>query len=119
MSSTGASEQVGGSSTATFTPSGTVGDTTLSENQMPRHRHTVPHGKGSCTSATQTFCYGSTESWVTYGSGYVDGKTPYRLVGGTEWAGNSQPHTHSFTGTSQTINTVPPYITVYMYKRTN
>ena len=36
----------------------------------------------------------------------------------TGYTGGNQSHTHTFTGTSTTINTVSPYITVYMYKRT-
>ena len=40
------------------------------------------------------------------------------VIGETSSVGGSQPHTHTFTGTATTINTMPPYITVYMYKRT-
>ena len=97
------SGQTGGSSTASFTPNRTVGDTTLSVDQMPIHRHDVnvvnPSGGGG--------------NYVSGTPGLISG--PWGVSSGP--AGGSQPHTHSFTGTSQTINTVSPYITVYMYKR--
>lgn len=33
-------------------------------------------------------------------------------------AGSGQTHTHTFTGTAATIATMPPYLAVYMWKRT-
>ena len=107
------SGQTGGSSTATFTPSGTIGNTTLTVDQMPSHQHSIVYNNNGTVHDLATFGNGqdiaiNASSYSTYG--YWGGKTGL--------SGGSQPHTHSFTGTSQTINTVSPYITVYMYKRT-
>ena len=111
------SNQKGGSTTATFTPSGTVGDTTLSVDQMPSHDHKI-NGKNYLMGNYGH--YGAGDYYRPISSN-VSGTSGYYMVqfsGYIETTGSSQPHTHSFTGTSQTINTVSPYITVYMYKRT-
>ena len=113
----------GGSSTATFTPAGTVGDTTLLESQMPRHSHKNLHW-GSEYGTIFVFSHnnGGNDTALDFSSDAVnpwnydvDLSSTNRIV--TEPEGGDQPHTHTFTGTSTTINTVSPYITVYMYKR--
>ena len=105
QNTTTTSNQKGGSSTATFTPSGTVGDHRLLVSEMPSHSHAI-------------------WSSADVGGDYYGYQNIYAMNGGmwsaqvSDPTGGDQPHTHTFTGTSQTINTVPPYITVYMYKRT-
>ena len=119
MSSTDASETTGGASTATFTPAGTVGNTTLTVNQIPSHRHNISTGiwgYGVYIAASHGDLSDDGNGFENFGyKALSTGKHSYWLATNT---GGNQPHTHSFTGTSQTINTVPPYITVYMYKRT-
>ena len=114
QSTTTTSNQKGGDTTASFTPSGTVGDTTLEEDQMPRHNHTVQ-------SRGNTFVLDASQSCTTQ-TLYVVSFTAKSMCNGTSvvtnYKGNSLPHTHTFTGNQETINIVPPYITVYMYKRT-
>lgn len=39
-------------------------------------------------------------------------------LGNTANAGSGGGHNHSFTGTNATISTMPPYLSVYMWKRT-
>ena len=39
-------------------------------------------------------------------------------TGNTTSAGSDGAHSHGFTGTEVTINTLPPYLAVYMWKRT-
>ena len=109
LSSTSQSEQIGGTSTATFTPTGTVGNTTLTVNQMPSHNHSLGSDAG-CN-------YGSAIQYLPKITDYYQAGEHF-CNNGTTFTGGSQPHTHTFTGTSQTINTMPPYITVFMYKRT-
>ena len=91
----GASDSVpagstGGSETHTHSISGTVGETTLSIKQMPRHTHTFDKGtygniaeaKGSANSGKQT----------------------------TDATGDSQAHTHSLSeAKSGSASNLPPY----------
>ena len=123
MSSTSASETTGGSQTATFTPSGTVGDTTLTVEQMPSHGHGLTTNcggslSGRCLVSWTASDSGSRYKVLNFTSGFEWVQKYNAMAIGVDSNGGSQPHTHTFTGTSQTINTVPPYITVYMYKRT-
>ena len=145
QSTSTSSNQKGGASTATFTPAGTVEDTTLSTNQIPAHTHT--RGTMEITGMfAYRYLYGSNymsflgnETGAFYDagdngySGYqalhyaTAGATYHRKLGfaaSRSWTGKtssiggSQSHTHNFTGNQITIDTVSPYITVYMYKRT-
>ena len=91
----GASDSVpagttGGSETHTHSISGTVGATTLSVAQMPSHTHTV---------------IANTRHIVAGGSLAV----PKLLDGYTGATGNSQPHSHSLSGTSGSASNLPPY----------
>ena len=119
LSSTSDSEQIGGSSIASFTPTGTVGDTTLTVNQIPAHRHLLYGTKdvfskyGDARSDIDSFLNGDSATVYTYWS-----NSGTKIARNTGFEGGSQSHTHSFIGNGITIDTVPPYITVYMYKRT-
>lgn len=81
--------ETGGSDTAVFTMEGTVGDCTLTIQQMPSHTHTFSKG--------------------TYGDiaeargGYNGGKQT------TDPTGDSQPHTHPIEGTVSVERSLPPY----------
>ena len=127
QSTSTASGQLGGSQTASFTPTGTVGDTTLTVNQMPSHKHIIyqdADGVGSRYAVVTNYGLkgGSKIRILSDDAGLSDlhpgsGDNAKGLVN-ADYAGGNQPHTHTFTGNSTTINTVSPYITVYMYKRT-
>ena len=83
--------ETGGSNTATFTMKGTVGDCTLTIQQMPRHTHTYT-------------CYAGKEgSGHNYEQWYADST---QNTGAT---GNSQPHTHPIEGTVSVERSLPPY----------
>lgn len=119
-------EETGGSKTSTSsgTISGTVGDTALTEAQMPKHYHQMvgPH--------STTIVQGSSSSWYNYGGGTPDdGAVAYATwsTGGSASSGsqstgtsNGDSHTHSFSGSfsGSTQSTVQPYIVVKMWKRT-
>ena len=114
QNTTTTSGQLGGSTTATFTPTGTVGDTTLTIDQMPRHDHysSTPYNGTTLTDG---------RGWIVLDNPtvkYADAETVSRITANSSLKGGSQPHTHTFTGNQTTIDTVSPYITVYMYKRT-
>lgn len=90
----GASDSVpagstGGSETHSHSLSGTVGETTLTAQQMPSHSH-------STNSATTNAAGGSQRSEVA----------GQRQTG---TAGGSQPHTHDLAGASGEANSLPPY----------
>lgn len=96
----GASDSVpagstGGSEKHTHSLSGTVGETTLTEAQMPKHTHTTPHANAS-----------------TGSGGYVGGGSVTQINWPTGPTGSSQPHTHTLDGASGEANGLPPYYTL-------
>ena len=54
--------------------------------------------------------------WVTTGKAAWSSAT--ESSAGMKGAGSGQGHTHEFSGTKATIKTMPPYLTVYVWKRT-
>ena len=83
--------ETGGSDTATFTMEGTVGDCTLTIQQMPSHAHDMverPEGGGRHHTG--------------------EGGQPY-TAGWTNYTGGSQPHTHPIEGTVSVERSLPPY----------
>ena len=98
----GASDSVpagstGGSETHTHSISGTVGETTLTEAQMPSHTHTFGIG--------------------TYGSS-AEAKGNTSSKQRTDATGGSQPHTHTLDGASDSANSMPPYYALAWIMRT-
>lgn len=101
----GASDSVpagstGGSETHSHSLSGTVGDTTLTVEQMPSHTHTA-----------------------SYGGVYdVQGnnlRVSRNLATNTGATGGSQPHTHTLSGASGETNGLPPYYALAYIMRTS
>lgn len=89
---------VGGAASASFTTGGSVGGTTLTVKQMPSHSHTQStQGRlsGGDTSVKQ----------MCWQQDSCDGYWGYRTAN----TGGSTSHTHSFSGVSRTVNTLPPY----------
>ena len=76
--------------------SGTVGATTLSEQQMPRHGHAI-----ILTTTGQNGTVG------VYGlsASTEAGRSSSRII----TTGNSQPHTHSLTASTAAAGSLPPY----------
>jgi len=101
----------GGASSINYIPAGTnkngaVQSHTLTINEIPEHNHEVPAVGGSSSGI-----WGSNPTANTTGS----------FLTGTR--GGGKGHTHgftqpTFTGTQATLNTMPPYLAVYMWKRT-
>jgi hypothetical protein len=119
-------EETGGSKTSSSsgTISGTVGNTALTEAQMPKHYHRMVGPFGT------TMTQGSESAYGNYGGGTPDDTAfAYNTwsVGGNAASGgtdtgtsNGDAHTHTFSGTfsGSTQSTVQPYIVVRMWKRT-
>lgn len=101
----GASDSVpagstGGSEKHSHSLSGTVGATTLSEEQLASHAH-----------------------GITVVTGYNGAGTGYRIWQGTaggetELTGGSQPHSHDLTGASGEASGLPPYYALSYIMRT-
>jgi hypothetical protein len=121
-------EETGGAKTVTpsATISGTVGGTSLTEAQMPKHHHamlgpnsidSVPNGEN--TNVGMSYSGGTDDDPVfRYNTYSVGGNAASGSTGtGTS---NGDSHTHSFTGsvTGSATSVVQPYIVVRMWKRT-
>jgi hypothetical protein len=87
----------GGSEKHSHSLSGTVGETTLTAQQMPSHSH-------STNSGTTNAAGGSQRSEVA----------GQRQTGS---AGGSQPHTHTLDGASSEANGLPPYYALALIMR--
>jgi hypothetical protein len=122
-------EETGGAKTvaAAGSISGTVGGTSLTEAQMPKHYHQY-RGANSMTAPQND--QGASYSFGNYGGGTPDDAAQQygtfstggnATSGGTSTGtGNGDSHTHSFTGsvTGSATSVVQPYIVVRMWKRT-
>ncbi len=94
--------ETGGS--ATHTPSGTVGNHTLTVNEIPQHTHNY-YFEDTPTTTQSGLAYAAAGQ-----SAVVWSEEPTSAVGG------GQAHNHSFTGTNQ--DTMPPYLAVNVWVRT-
>ena len=90
----------GGSETHSHSISGTVGETTLTVEQLASHRHTV-RGTGN---ASGGFGGGGTGIWEATAT--------------TSSVGDSQPHTHTLDGASGEASSLPPYYALSYIMRT-
>lgn len=86
--------ETGGSDTATFTMEGTVGDCTLTVEQMPAHDHSYTFRSASRDCG---YAGGDPMFWQWTATAYTGN------------AGNSQPHTHPIEGTVSVERSLPPY----------
>ena len=102
-SSTYAAGSKGGSATHTHSISGTVGATTLSVEQMPKHTHSYTDAHSAAGSGNP-----SGQSWGFISENKVTAPT-----------GGSQSHTHSLSGSSKEANSLPPYYALAYIMRTS
>nr|DAS37227.1 MAG TPA: baseplate protein [Caudoviricetes sp.] len=97
----------GGAFSRNYTPQGSVGGHALTVNEIPSHNHGI---NASAFSSTRGIVDGE-------GSGIISDYVCDPIAGTTENRGGGAAHNHGFTGTQATINTTPPYLAVYMWKR--
>ena len=100
----GASDSVpagstGGSETHTHSISGTVGDTTLSVEQVPSHTHSI-----------QTYV-----DLVGAGQGQAQWYATRQST--TGFTGDSQPHAHPLSGSTGDTDSLPPYYALALIMR--
>lgn len=95
----------GGAATKSYTPAGTVGGHALTVNEMPKHKHTF-------TGMALTVEITDGESGIT--NNVPIGPTSEY----TSEVGGGVAHSHGFTGTQASINVMPPYEVVNVWKRT-
>ena len=98
----GASDSVpagstGGSETHSHSISGTVGETTLTVEQLALHWHSVAVNVVSSESTAP-----SISSWCSV-------EKMVSMKNSTYGTGGSDPHTHTFSGASGDANSLPPY----------
>ena len=93
----------GGSETHSHSISGTVGETTLTVEQLASHKH--PYKDSHSTSGSGN---PSGQSW---------GHTDETRI--TDSAGGSQPHTHALDGASGDASGLPPYYALAYIMRTS
>lgn len=97
----------GGAFTQNYTPSGTVGGHALTVNEIPSHNHGV-----------SIYGYSTDRGYINEsGTGVLSNYVNDPVAGNTENRGGGAAHNHGFTGTQSTIDTTPPYLAVYMWKR--
>ena len=93
----------GGVESISYTPAGTVGNHTLTINEMPSHSHNVASAKaGTSANVASGSQFSIEEATVT-----------------STAQGGGQPHNHGFSGTATTFDNMPPYLSVYVWKRTD
>lgn len=98
------SGQIGGHKTTTYTPVGTVGDHTLTVSEIPSHTH----------AATLSL---DTVSFIGADSGTELTAAAPASSQNTGGQGGGQAHSHTFTGTQATLDNMPPYEVINIWKR--
>lgn len=105
----------GGSITSGEPSNNTSGSTAITVDQMPSHTHRLYCGYNDQEAHTNdgydTLRY---QQWARGGRGYKYGAVGVNYF--IEHTGGNQGHTHTLS--SHTHNTTPPYIALYVWKRT-
>ena len=127
-------EGTGGSDSETISVSGRVGDTALTKDQMPVHKHKVEYYSSTDPDYVHHEVCG--DWWDNTGdatryimistSSFPESDGQLHIRSGVEASnglitanqGGGGTHTHSLTMNSKTVSHMQPYITCYMWKRT-
>lgn len=110
---------------ATHTPSGTVGDTALTEAQLPNITGTLPLRQMVYTDGSNINLiiadamqgvFTATESLPLSREGVANSNFDSNISCAKLEFGSDETHTHTFTGNAG--DTMPPYMAVYIWQRT-
>ena len=112
------SKTTGGASSVSYTPAGTNAGHAITTAQMPSHSHTQCsrtgdgnwNGEVKTTGGSSGGAWPAVAGWTNSGNGWGSGTC--------NATGSGNTHTHTFTGTAATINTMPPWFSVYAWHRT-
>lgn len=131
----------GGSATHTHTIADNTNSTAISINQMPAHTHTrgtmnitgrweingsdnnggidaecTGSGAIAAFNKSQAVCSTVNGSWN--GTGGFNFDASRNWTGATSSVGGGQGHSHSINITTDNTNNMPPYLAIYVFKRT-
>ena len=140
-----ASGSSGGIASYEYTPSGSVASHTLNQNEIPSHNHSIPALSGSAASGGAHYhsywlpnlqasnagqgSLGNTSDktyskWYTgneAGTGANEGAHTHSVstnASNTGSKGGGAGHNHGFNGSKVTMNNMPPYVVINVWKRT-
>ena len=76
------------------------------------------HTTGAFALASEKKYFGWGKTGTDYDNYGINFTASRNWTGETSSVGSGQSHTHTFNGTAATINTMPPYLAVYVWRRT-
>lgn len=114
------SGETGGAKTQTIGINGTVGDHTLTVNEMPAHGHgtgddTYKRHVVATSSITDGTCGSLSGTSRVYP--YVSSGNSFATMMSNESVGGGAAHNHPFSANDITVNKLPPYMTCYIWRR--
>lgn len=108
----------GAASTTSGEPSNNIsGSTAITVDQMPSHSHRLWSGYndsgGEVNDGYDTLRY---QQWARGNRGYNWGAVGVNYF--IEHTGGGQGHTHTLSSHTHSVSTMPPYLSIYVWKRT-
>lgn len=128
----------GGQATANYTPSGTLDEHKITTDELPSHKHqlmtdnitikpeigetyTMIYGTQFGTTDVAPAEIGQPSYFTNVSEGSIHFTEALEISGDTSYTGwipsQIKGHNHTFIGAQGTINTIPPYLAVYVWKR--
>ena len=108
-----------------------TGSTALTVAQMPNHGHGVNVWDDAGTQSAAYYYSGDTQVTASVGRLYNGSASSWKSSsfnaaqqgrgdpsGGTELVGGGDGHTHTLSAHTHSVDTMPPYLAVYVWKRT-